>query len=136
MKFGLSLSAQWTNDILPHSRQLVAGGFGNLTAWLPGIASGDRGGQFRAALNSPAIKDGAGTFSVSLFYEAGRVTTLNVGSVSPTQSLSDIGLGLVGDTPNLQYVFGYAHPLTADNTDEATQSLLRAHTFFNLTGKW
>ncbi len=136
LKFGVTLSTQWTANVLPQSRQLVIGGFGNLTAWLPGIASGDRGGQFRARLNSPAIEDGAGTFSLSLFYEAGRVATVNAASVSPTQSLSDAGIALVGDTPNLQYIFGYAQPLAANNSDQATRDLLRAHTFFNLTGKW
>ena len=42
-RLSLELSAQWTEDTLPLQSQWVLGGWGNLTAFLPGSVSGDRG---------------------------------------------------------------------------------------------
>ncbi len=112
---GVSLSGQFgeMNDYerLPSNQQWVLGGFGNLTAWYPGIVSGDSGYLGRMVANGPSWNWWELSVSPSVFVEAGGARTNYIyPDVPNSQFLSDYGIGLTGTafkrgTLNLAYAW-------------------------------
>lgn len=105
LPFGLSASlsanGQGSFNTLPSQQQWVLGGFGNLSAWYPGIIVGDSGYSARAQLLSPAWDFHGFTAQANLFTEAGGTHNIYAPGSPPWQSLSDAGVGV-----NLQSPWG------------------------------
>ena len=102
MTLSLNASGQGAFDTLPQQQQWVLGGFGSLSAWYPGVLTGDSGYTGRMLLQSPAYHHYGFTLNGNLFAEVGGVTTTYLAPHSnPWQSLSDVGIGV-----NLQSRWG------------------------------
>jgi len=71
------------------------GGFGNLTAWEPGAATGDSGYAARLELDAPTLAYAKSALAFGAFGEVGGATfrTPSPGTF-PSQTLADIGLSL------------------------------------------
>lgn len=88
-------SGQWSFDTLPQNQQWVVGGFGNLSAYYPGLLVGDSGYAGRLMFQSPGIQRYGITLTGSLFCETAGVTnSYLLPGQAPWQSLWDIGAGL------------------------------------------
>ncbi len=134
---GLSVKGQWSDDSLPETQQFVLGGFGNLTAWLPGVAAADRGALARATLAVPDQNLGPFKLSVGLFYEAGYAEAVSpAADEKPEKFLSDVGVGVVLKNKNLNLSLGYAEPLVVDGVSEKVESDSRAQLLMNLSARW
>lgn len=95
-----SASGQWSNQTMPANNQYVVGGFGNLSAYTPGVIQGDSGYAGRISVQAPSVRLGKFTATGSLFGEDVAVTDhyLSPGQ-RPWKSLSDIGLGVTLSSP-------------------------------------
>jgi len=135
---GASLSGQFgeINDYerLPSNQQWVLGGFGNLTAWYPGIVSGDSGYLVRMVANGPSWNWWELNLSPSVFVEAGASRTNYIyPDVPNSQFLSDYGIGLTGTafkrgTLNL----AYAWPWRTRDVGPLIVNDSRARLYFNV----
>jgi hemolysin activation/secretion protein len=87
--------AQISTSTLPSQQQWVLGGFGNLTAWEPGAATGDSGYAARLELDAPTLAYAKSALAFGAFGEVGGATfrTPSPGTF-PSQTLADIGLSL------------------------------------------
>lgn len=104
LPFGLSASFSATGqgafNTLPQQNQWVLGGFGNLSAFYPGVLVGDSGYSARFQLQSPSWSFYGFNATANLFAEAGGTTyTYLARNQSPWQSLSDVGIGLNMQSP-------------------------------------
>lgn len=88
----LQAQGQWSADTVPEQSQFVLGGLDNLTAYLPGVAVGDRGGLLQTALGYRYTQDETFTAGARLFVEYG-LSAASAGSGS-TVELSDAGVAL------------------------------------------
>lgn len=119
---------------LPSNQQWVLGGFGNLTAWYPGIVSGDSGYLARMVATGPLWTWGEFNVSPSAFVEAGGSRTNYIyPDVPNSQFLSDYGIGLTSTafrrgTINMAYAWPWrtrdAGPLIVNDS--------RARLYFNV----
>ncbi len=135
---GLTLSGQVTDidkfSRLPSSQQWVLGGFGNLTAWYPGIVSGDSGYLARAVASGPSWSWGEFNIGPNVYVEAGGSRTSYIyPDVPNSQFLSDYGVALAGTafkrgTVNL----AYAWPLRTRDAGPLIVNGSRAGLYFNV----
>jgi hemolysin activation/secretion protein len=90
----LSWEAQYTTDPLPQSEQWVLGGLSRLSAWLPGVAVGDRGTFAQARYEIPVYDEDRHDLKVALAVERG---TSRFASRSPdlASTLSCASLGVI-----------------------------------------
>ena len=92
-RLSLSYEGQQTDDALPQSAEWVLGGFDRLSAWLPGVAVGDRGTYTQLQYRIPLFVDGRHDLKLAALAE--RATSEYVGrSESFDTKLSSAGLGL------------------------------------------
>ncbi len=134
---GVSLSGQ-VADItdaqrLPSQQQWVLGGYGNLTAWYPGVVSGDSGYLARVFAAAPTWNFWEMSLTPTIYAEAGGSRTSYIyPGVPNSQFLSDYGVGLSGTafrrgTLNL----GYAWPWRTRDVGPEIVDGSRARLFFN-----
>ncbi|RCX33564.1 hypothetical protein [Thioalbus denitrificans] len=135
LRLGLYLKGQWTDSVVPNSREFVLGGFGNLMAWLPGVASGDRGGLARVSLATPETRLGPLSATAGLYYEAGYVESARDGG-RDGQTLSDVGLNLMLRHEAVSLSVGYAEPLAVEGVSDEDRSDYRAGWLMNLGISW
>lgn len=129
-----SANGQWSFSTLPQNQQWVLGGFGNLSAYYPGILVGDSGYSTHLTLQSPTYHRLGLGISGSLFFETAGVTSHYLQPrQAPWQSLSDAGLGLQIKTrwgTNISVVG--ALPVGYNNVSNATRSSNRVDAYFVL----
>jgi len=91
----LTGQTQWAANTLPSQQQWTLGGFGNLTAWQPGITVGDSGYLGRLELSAPTPEVFHTEARFGAFVETGgaNLTTTPPG-VATWQKLSDVGVSL------------------------------------------
>jgi hypothetical protein len=135
LRLGLYLKGQWSDSVVPNTQEFVLGGFGNLMAWLPGVASGDRGGLARVSLATPETRLGPLSATAGLYYEAGYVESARDGGYSD-QILSDVGLNLVLRHEAVSLSVGYAEPLAVEGVSKEDRSDYRAGWLMNLGFSW
>lgn len=100
MRLSLNAQGQGAFDTLPQQQQWVLGGFGNLSAFYPGILVGDSGYSGRLQLQSPTWTKSGFHVSGNLFAEIGGTQNVYLPpNTPPWQSLSDVGLGLSLQSP-------------------------------------
>lgn len=124
----LTASGQWGLDTLPANQQWVLGGYGNLSAWTPGILSGDGGYLLRAAVQTPSWTWRGWQVSAQGFAEQGAVTTHYNPTGSPGwRMLADVGVGLTLTAPwKTQLSLTAARPVASKNVAAATFDSQRA----------
>lgn len=135
---GLSVSGQATDitqyERLPSQAQWVMGGYGNLTAWYPGVVSGDSGYLTRLVASSPPINFWEMSLTPTIFAEAGSSrTSYKYPNVPNSYFMSDYGVGLTGTafrrgTVNL----AYAWPWRTRDVGPQVVDGSRAGLFFNV----
>ncbi len=88
----LTAQAQWAVNTLPTQQQWILGGFGNLSAWEPGVVVGDSGYVGRLEVDGPAFGGVRINARLGGFLETGGSTfTTPVPGTPPWQHLSDVG---------------------------------------------
>jgi len=124
----LTASGQWGLDTLPANQQWVVGGYGSLSAWTPGILSGDGGYLLRAVAQTPSWTWGGWQVSAQGFAEQGAVTTHYNPPGSPGwRMLADVGVGLTFTAPwKTQLSLTAARPVASKNVPSATFNSQRA----------
>jgi hemolysin activation/secretion protein len=91
----LTGQAQWSVSTLPSQQQWVLGGLGTLSAWEPGVETGDSGYLARLELDAPSFKRLGSDAQFGLFLETGGVALANPSpGTPPWQTLSDVGVSL------------------------------------------
>ncbi|MBU2810442.1 ShlB/FhaC/HecB family hemolysin secretion/activation protein [Acidithiobacillus thiooxidans] len=90
----LNANGQGAFNTLPQQQQWVLGGFGNLSAWYPGILSGDSGYSARFKIESPSVYYHKFAFNTNLFFETGGSQFVYAPKGPSWQSLSDVGVGV------------------------------------------
>lgn len=135
----LQLALQYADVTVPEQQQWIVGGIGNLQAYVPGVAIGDRGLLLRAVAEyKPAIYD---LFSIkprvfAEFAAAEYAETVN-GVPKGVRSLSDVGAELViGFGPYLETALTAALPLSDHGVARQLRDDARADFFFRLTAKF
>ena len=127
--FDLDLTGQtqWALNTLPAAQQWTLGGFGNLSAWQPGIVVGDSGylAHLELSAPSPVVLHSQARFGVFVETGGSRLTTTPPGTLT-WQTLSDIGLSL---RLTLPYQFTAtataAFPVASDGFTAAGETNLR-----------
>jgi len=100
----LSAQAQLATNTLPAQQEWTLGGFGNLSAWEPGVVVGDSGYVARLEVDAPAFARFGANARLGGFFETGGVTyTTPAPGTFPWQTLSDAGLSL-----RLQLPYGFS----------------------------
>ena len=131
----LTSQAQWAANTLPSQQQWILGGFGNLSAWEPGVVVGDSGYVTRLEIDGPALARSGASARLGGFLETGGSTfTTSPPGSPPWQTLSDAGLSL-----RLQLPYGFsatamaATPISENGFDaigNATLKVERMNAFF------
>ena len=121
-------SGQWGLDTLPANQQWVLGGFGSLSAWVPGVLVGDGGYLLRTSLQTPSWTRGAWAMNAQLFAEQGAVTTHYDPPGTPAWSmLADLGAGFTLTSPwKTQLSVLAARPVSNKNVSATTLRSTRA----------
>lgn len=135
----LQLAAQYADVTVPEQQQWIVGGVGNMHAYVPGVAVGDRGLLVRMAGEYKVPTYYGVEFKPKLFVEFGVAEYSNTFGVLPggAQTLTDIGAELtIGLTPWLETALTAAVPLQHGNVDKATRDNARSDFFFRLTAKF
>ncbi len=124
----LSASGQWGLDTLPANQQWVLGGFGSLSAWVPGVLVGDGGYLLRASVQTPSWTRGGWSVNAQLFAEQGAVTTHYDPPGTPAWSmLADVGTGFTLTSPwKTQLSVLAARPVSNKNVRAATLNSTRS----------
>lgn len=131
--FGTVLTGQWSEETLPQNQQWVLGGYGNLSAWYPGVVTGDKGVLLRASVATPPWTWGPLSVTGSLFLEGGMSQRNFVPfGGEDTQVLSDGGLGLATSLKTgTALSMGAAWPIHSSGVDEFQADKNRAYFYFN-----
>jgi hemolysin activation/secretion protein len=128
-------SGQGAFNTLPSQQQWILGGFGNLSAYYPGILAGDSGYSARFQLQSPAWRYKGFQLSSNLFAELGATTlTYLAPHTNPWQSLSDVGLGVNLTSPwGTSLTAMSAIPTGYNNVSKAIRRSSRIDAYFVLS---
>lgn len=135
----LQVSAQLSNDSVPEQQQWVVGGVGNLHAYVPGIAIGDRGALARLVGEAPPLTLAGVSLKSRLFYEWGLADYREPRAEQPpaTQSVSNVGGELLfGFGRFFEISVAAALPLHDTGIDRQTRDDARADFLFRLSGKF
>lgn len=137
-EIGAQFAGQYADAAVPQYLQWVAGGTGNLSAWLPGTLVGDRGAVFRASASTPKKQLGRFDIRGSLFSEVGYAAVVNkVPGAMDHATLSDYGLGITASTSfGTALSLETARPIKIDGIPEDYSSRQRSHFYFNLMQKF
>ncbi len=137
----LQLLLQYADVMVPEQQQWIVGGIGNLHAYVPGVAIGDRGLLARLVGEYSAINFEAYRISLKprVFAEfaAAEFSQAAAGLPEGVQSLSDIGAELVlGIGPYLETALTGAFPLHDSGIARQVRDDARADFFFRFTAKF
>ena len=136
----LQLAMQYADVTVPEQQQWIVGGIGNLHAYVPGVAVGDRGLLARLSSEYKGISYHEVSFKPRVFVEfAAAEYDQNFGGQLPdgVQSLTDIGAEIVvGIRPWLETALTAALPVQHDNVSKQVRDDARADFFFRLTAKF
>lgn len=88
----LQAQGQWSGDTVPEQSQFLLGGLDNVTAWLPGVAVGDRGAVLQTALGYRETRFAPWSAGARVFAEYG-VAASSEADGSPVE-LADAGVAL------------------------------------------
>jgi len=135
----LQVSAQYAHDTVPEQQQSIVGGIGNLHAYVPGVALGDRGLQARAIVEHTPFNFGSIVLKPRLFLEFGAAeyARQSVGGRPGTQALSDIGTEVaLGIGPWLELSLAAALPLHDAGVPRQVRDDARADLFFRLNTRF
>jgi hemolysin activation/secretion protein len=130
----LNASGQGAFNFLPQQQQWVVGGFGNLSAYYPGVLVGDSGYSARFALQTPARSFYGFSAMANLFAEAAGTTYTQLApQQAPWQSLSDVGIGITLQSPWGTTITALsALPVGHNNIPQTTLSQNRVVAYFVL----
>lgn len=132
IRASLALSAQFSGDRVPEQQQWVAGGAGNLEAFLPGVMIGDSGGLARFQLGFPGWEFGHWKLMPSAFteYAQVRLDSADGTQQKPGAAAADLGAALVLNwRARIDATLAYAAPLmdrgiAGDARDDADAGLV------------
>lgn len=134
MRASFSAMGQGAFNTLPQQQQWVLGGFDNLSAWYPGILSGDNGYSGRLQLIGPSWNFHRYTVSLRTFVETGGAQFVYAPQGPNWRSLSDIGAGLSVATPwGTQISAISALPLGWNDVSSEVRKANRTDVFFVLS---
>jgi hypothetical protein len=94
--FSVEGLAQFSNDTVPEQQQWVLGGVGNISAYLPGVAIGDRGYLLRAQAGAGDYDYSGMSISPKLFVEYAKSGYANDASADPALTGPRPGFADVG----------------------------------------
>lgn len=127
----LNASGQGAFNTLPQQQQWVLGGFGNLSAWYPGILSGDSGYSARFQVQSPGWNYRNFVLTTNLFFETGGSSYVYAPKGPSWQSLSDVGVGVGLKSPwGTQISAMSAIPVGWNNVSASLRRADRVDAFF------
>lgn len=127
----LSASGQGAFNTLPQQQQWVLGGFGNLSAWYPGILVGDNGYSAHFQIESPSWHDHGVSVDSRIFVETGGSNYVYSPQRPPWQSLSDVGIGVGLQSPwGTQITAVSALPVGWNHVSSAIRKGDRVDVFF------
>ncbi|MES2683487.1 MAG: ShlB/FhaC/HecB family hemolysin secretion/activation protein [Pseudomonadota bacterium] len=136
----LQLATQYADVTVPEQQQWIVGGIGNLHAYVPGVAVGDRGLLVRLTGEYKGFSYYDVSFKPRAFVEfAAAQYDQDFGGQLPdgVQSLTDIGAEVViGIRPWLETALTAALPVQHDNISKQVRDDARADFFFRLTAKF
>lgn len=134
MRASFSATGQGSFDTLPQQQQWVLGGFDNLSAWYPGILSGDNGYSARFQLTGPSWTFHRYSVNLRIFAEAGGAQFVYAPQGPNWQSLSDIGGGITVTTPwGTQISAISALPIGWNHVSSEVRKVDRTDVFFVLS---
>ena len=135
----LQLSLQYANDTVPEQQQSIVGGIGNLHAYVPGVALGDRGLLVRLVGEYAPHTFYTVSFKPRVFLEFGAAEYSEKASGRPdgVQALTDIGAEVViGFRPWLEAALAAALPLQSSGVAKQVRDDARADLLFRLTSRF
>lgn len=135
----LQLGLQYTNDTVPEQQQSIVGGIGNLHAYVPGVALGDRGLLARLVGEYAPRTFYTVSFKPRVFLEFGAAQYSEKSSGRPdgVQALTDVGAEVViGFRPWLEAALATALPLQDSGVSRQVRDDARADLFFRLTSRF
>ncbi len=135
----LQVSLQYADVTVPEQQQWIVGGIGNLHAYVPGVAIGDRGVLVRAVGETPAYVRGLLSVRPRVFaeYAVAEYAEPAAGLPGGKQALSDIGGELViGVGRYIETALTAAMPLSDSGVPQQVRDDARADFFFRLTAKF
>ena len=94
--FSVEGLAQFSNDTVPEQQQWVLGGVGNISAYLPGVAIGDRGYLLRTQAGAGDYDYSGISITPKLFVEYAKSGYANAASANPTLTGPRPGFADVG----------------------------------------
>lgn len=118
----LTLGGQWAYATLPQEQQWVLGGFGNLSAYHPGLMTGDSGYALRYMLQAPSQRFGIFDLSPDCFLEMGGVRYRYGNSAWIHATDYGVGLSVGGDfgaSLNMLYAKPLNHPGLSDTVADS-----------------
>ncbi len=135
MNLSFTASGQGAFNTLPQNQQWVLGGFGNLSAFYPGVLVGDSGYSARLQLQGPAWQWQGFAVRLNFFTETGGSTyTYLSPRQTPWQSLSDVGGGVALTSPwGTQIQALSAVPVGWNHVTSAQRKASRVDFYFVLT---
>ncbi|HMW55696.1 MAG TPA: ShlB/FhaC/HecB family hemolysin secretion/activation protein [Accumulibacter sp.] len=133
-RFGVNLSGQEASATLPQNQQWVLGGFGNLTAWYPGVLIGDSGVLLRASVAAPSWSWDRIEMNGGMFVEGGSARThFTLPGQPEVRRLADVGVSLGARwDKHAGATMAVAVPLWRDNIDKRVVDAERVHLYFSL----
>lgn len=135
----LQVSMQYADVIVPEQQQWIVGGIGNLHAYVPGVALGDRGVLVRMVGEYTPYTYSIITVKPRAFVEfaAAEFAKPVAGVSDDVQSLSDVGAELVvGIGPFIETAVTAALPIQHSGVSKQARDDARADFFFRLTAKF
>jgi len=135
----LQLFSQLAGVAVPEQQQWVVGGIGNLHAYVPGVAIGDRGVSARLIGEAPPLMLGDVSLKTRLFLEwgAAEYSEAVAGQPQGRQSVSDAGGELVlGFGRFFEAAVAAAMPLHDSGIERQTRDDARADFLFRFSGKF
>ena len=132
LKLQINGKAQWATDTLPSDERWTLGGLGSLSAYYPGVASGDSGYLLRAQLQSPTWKKGDFAVFGTLTYALGGAHNDYVQAGAPSwQQLQDVEFGVTVATKwNTNIQLTAALPTGSNNVPAKQRDQLRSNFYF------
>lgn len=131
----LSTKLQFSDHAVPEQQQRVLGGNGDLTASLPGLASGDRGLGARLSWSPPAQRLLATRWSAQLFAEHGstRFQSDVAGRSTRRKSQSDVGVELLAEPARwIDLGLSFAQPIHDEGLSDAVLDAADANVYFRI----
>jgi hemolysin activation/secretion protein len=136
--FAGEATVQWSRDPLPEQSQWLLGGVDAITAYLPGVAIGDRGGLVRLEARREGEPDASFHAEPRLFVEHGwtRAEDPDVSALpAGRQQLTDVGLGITLRWRGFSASLVSAIDVDHRGVDSSQRDDSRAHVVFSVAAK-